>query len=51
MVEEHVRKYGAEDITQYRAWFVDAQVQGQTHATAVLDMTPDPRAALFIVLH
>ena len=42
IAEEHVRKYGAEDITQYRAWF-DAQVQGQTHA-AVLDMTPHPRA-------
>ena len=44
IAEEHVRKYGAEDITQYRAWF-DAQVQGQTHASAGLDMTPDPRAA------
>ena len=42
--EEHVRKYGAEDITQYRACF-DAQVQGQTHAAAGLDMMPDPRAA------
>ena len=44
IAEEHVRKYGAEDVTQYRARF-DAQVQGPTHAAPVLDMTPDPRAA------
>ncbi|MCO5560293.1 hypothetical protein L7F22_013905 [Adiantum nelumboides] len=42
IAEEHVRKYGAEDITQYTAWF-EAQVQGQAHAH--LDMTPDPQAA------
>ena len=44
IVEDHVRRYGVEDIGQYTTWF-ESQVRGLNIGEKQLEMMLDPRVA------